>query len=84
MATIYLIIVGAMAFVAILYLIDRRNKNQPFVWEDLVKYVIGTGGLVGGVAYSMDDEKTETEPEVTVPTIEKDVAQDMFVGKPTF
>jgi hypothetical protein len=82
METIYLIIMGAMAFVAVLYLIDRRNKNQPFVWEDMAKFVVGAGSLVGGVAYSIDTEKPESE--VVLPTIEKDVAQDMFVGKPTF
>lgn len=66
----------------ILYTLDRRSKGEPIAWDTAGKLSLFGGLLTSGVVFATTAELpavTETVKEL-VP----DVAQDMFVGKPTF
>jgi hypothetical protein len=73
-------IAGVVAVVAIvLYVWDRRTKEQPVDVLDAAKLAIGAGGVAGGVAYAVGAE--EVTEAVTSAAAS---AQEMFVGKPEF
>jgi hypothetical protein len=77
----YAMIVGVVVVVAgILYVMDRRSKDEPPVFLDGAKIAAGAGTLAGGVVFALggsDGVATVTEPVVSA-------VQDMFVGKPGF
>jgi len=77
----YAMIVGVVvAVAAVLYVMDRRSKEEPMVFLDGAKIAAGAGTLAGGVVFAMggsDGVSAATEPMVTA-------VQDMFVGKPEF
>ena len=73
----YGIIVGAVVAVAIvLYVIDRRSKEEPIDVMDAAKVGGGAGILAGGVVYALGGAEA-AEPVMTA-------VQDMFTGKPSF
>lgn len=77
------IIVGIVVAVTIvLYIYDRRTKQQPVDLVDAAKLAVGAGSIAGGVTYAVSGEGISN----AVDTISKaaDVTQEMFVGKPEF
>ena len=73
----YGMIVGAVVMVAIvLYVMDRRGKEQPIDVTDAAKVGGGAGVLTAGVVYALGGADA-AEPMVTA-------VQDMFTGKPSF
>jgi hypothetical protein len=73
----YGLIVGAVvAIVLILYVMDRRGKNEPIDVADGAKIVGGAGALTAGVVYALGGADA-AEPMVAA-------VQDMFTGKPSF
>jgi hypothetical protein len=73
----YGLIVGAVvAIVLILYVMDRRGKNEPVDVMDGAKVVGGAGALTAGVVYALGGADA-AEPMVAA-------VQDMFTGKPSF
>lgn len=73
----YGMIVGAVALVAVvLYVMDRRGKEQPIDVADAVKVGGGASVLTAGVVYALGGADA-AEPMVTA-------VQDMFTGKASF
>lgn len=73
----YGMIVGAVAIVVlVLYVMDRRGKEQPIDVMDTAKVVGGAGALTAGVVYALGGADA-AEPVMTA-------VQDMFTGKPSF
>ncbi len=72
----------AVALVAfIIYALDRRSKEQPIDWSQAAKVSLMSGIVTSGVVFTTTaDIPTVTE---TVKTT-TEVAQDMFVGTPSF
>lgn len=74
------ILAGVVALVAIvLYIWDRRSKQQAVDYADATKIAVGAGTLAGGVAYAVGGENLAEAIETVTET-----AQEMFVGKPDF
>jgi hypothetical protein len=77
------IIVSLLCFV--LYVLDRRMKEEPIDWVTAAKVSVLGALLSGGTGYAMGS----SDPEV-VQVVEKVVeaskseVQEMFVGIPTF
>jgi hypothetical protein len=70
-------VAGVVAVIAIvLYVWDRRSKEQPIDVMDATKLAVGVSTVAGGVAYAVAG--TEDVAAVT------DAVQEMFVGKPEF
>ncbi len=75
--------IGVAITCFILYTLDRKSKDQPIEWDVGLKLSSLGAMLSSGVAYaasaqtSILDIAKEVAPEVAV-------AQDMFVGNPTF
>lgn len=73
----YGMIVSAVVVVAlVLYVLDRRGKEQPIDVMDATKLGGGAAVLTGGVLYALGGAEV-AEPMVTA-------VQDMFTGKPSF
>jgi hypothetical protein len=71
-------VAGVVAIVIlVIYVWDRKTKQQPIDIMDAVKFMFGASGIAGGVAYAVSG--TEEAIETTT-----EVVQDMFVGKPEF
>ena len=71
----------AVALVAfILYVLERRTKQEPIVWEDAFKLSLFGGLLSAGVVFA---STAEVAKEIVGAG---DVAslQEMFVGTPAF
>jgi hypothetical protein len=72
------IVAGVVALLAIvLYVWDRRSKQQPVDVIDAAKLAVGVSTVAGGVAYAVTGVDDVVEQVV-------DTAQEMFVGKPEF
>ena len=70
-------VAGIVAVISIiLYVWDRRSKQQPIDVMDATKLAVGVSTVAGGVAYAVAG--TEDVSAVT------DAVQEMFVGKPEF
>lgn len=67
------------AVIVILYVWDRRTKQQPVDMSDAVKLALGAGTVAGGVAMAVTGDSP-------VDVVEKaaEVTQEMFVGKAEF
>jgi hypothetical protein len=80
--TIGIIVAVVVAVTVVLYVYDRRTKQQPVDLVDAAKLAVGAGSIAGGVTYAVGGDSL---PDV-VETISKaaDVTQEMFVGKPEF
>jgi hypothetical protein len=73
----YGLIIGAVVVVVlVMYVMDRRGKEQPIDPIDAAKVVGGAGALTAGVVYALGGADA-AEPMVTA-------VQDMFTGKPSF
>ena len=79
-----LVITGvAVALVCfILYALDRKSKGGPISWESAGKLSLFGGLLSSGVVFASTTELPAVVE--TVKDVVPEVAQDMFVGKPTF
>ena len=74
------ILAGVVAVVAIvLYIWDRRSKQQSVDYADATKIALGAGTLAGGVAYAVGGDGIADAIETVTET-----AQEMFTGKPDF
>lgn len=72
----YGMIVSAVMVVAlVLYVMDRRGKDQPIDTMDAVKVSGGAGILSAGIVYALGPDAAE--PVVSA-------VQEMFTGKPSF
>ena len=73
----YGMIVSAVVVVAlVLYVMDRRGKDQPIDSMDAVKVGGGAGILSAGIVYALGGADA-AEPVVSA-------VQEMFTGKPSF
>jgi hypothetical protein len=73
----YGMIVSAVVVVAlVLYVMDRRGKDQPIDTMDAVKVGGGAGILSAGIVYALGGSDA-AEPVVSA-------VQEMFTGKPSF
>ena len=73
-------IAGVFAVVAIiLYVWDRRSKQEPVDVMDAAKFAVGAGGVAGGVAYAVGTDVIESAVSASA-----GLAQEMFIGKPDF
>jgi hypothetical protein len=72
----YGMIVSAVMVVAlVLYVMDRRGKDQPIDVMDAAKVGGGAGILSAGIVYALGADAAE--PVVNA-------VQEMFTGKPSF
>lgn len=80
--TIGIIVAVVVVSVVVLYIYDRRSKQQSVDILDAAKLALGAGSIAGGVTYAVTGEGVVD----VVETISKaaEVTQDMFVGKPEF
>ena len=80
--TIGIIVAVVVAVTVVLYVYNKRTKQQPVDLVDAAKLAVGAGSIAGGVTYAVGGDSL---PDV-VETISKaaDVTQEMFVGKPEF
>jgi hypothetical protein len=70
-------IAGVVAVVAVvLYVWERRLKQEEISPIDAIKLALGAGGVAGGVAYAVTGD--------VLPEQVAEVAQEMFLGKPEF
>lgn len=70
-------IAGVVAVVAIvLYVWERKLKQEEISPVDAIKLALGAGGVAGGVAYAVTGD--------VLPEQVTEVAQEMFLGKPEF
>lgn len=68
--------------VAVLYIWDRRTKQETIDWFNAVKLALGAGSIAGGVAYAVDGDAIESVIDAGQTAVAH--AQDMFVGRPAF
>lgn len=71
------IVAGVVAVVAVvLYVWERKMKQEEINPVDAIKLALGAGGVAGGVAYAVTGD--------VIPEQVSEVAQEMFLGKPEF
>jgi ethanolamine utilization microcompartment shell protein EutL len=80
--TIGIIVAIVVVVTIVLYVYDRRTKQQPVDLVDVTKLAVGAGSIAGGVTYAVGGESVSE----VVDTLSKaaEVTQEMFVGKPEF
>jgi uncharacterized membrane protein YeiH len=77
--------VGVALVVFIVYALERRSKDESIVWPDAVKLSLFGGLLTSGILFaSTADISAISETAAAVVTETQAVAQDMFVGTPSF
>jgi hypothetical protein len=76
------IIVSLLCFV--LYVIDRRMRDEPIDWMTALKVSVVGGLLSGGTGYAMGDPEVAEVVEKVAEVASKPETQEMFVGVPTF
>jgi uncharacterized membrane protein YeiH len=77
-----IVIAAAVAIVAfIVYALERKSRNQPIVWLDALKLALFGGVVGGGVSFATTAGDGAVE---VVKAAVATVAEDMFVGTPTF
>lgn len=77
------LIAGAVLVVAILlYVYDRRSKQQLVDVFDAAKLGVGAAAIAGGVSYAVGGEAITDAIQTVSATTE--LAQEMFTGKPEF
>lgn len=66
----------------ILYALDRKSKDEPIAFDTAGKLSLFGGLLTSGIVFATSSDISNTMNVIknAVP----DVAQEMFVGKPTF
>jgi len=71
------IVAGVVAVVAVvLYVWERKMKQEEINPVDAIKLALGAGGVAGGVAFAVTGD--------VIPEQVSEVAQEMFLGKPEF
>lgn len=80
---VYIIIVVSLVCF-ILYVGDRRMREESIDWMTALKLTLIGGLLSGGTGYALGYDFFESVPITEVVEVAKDVAQEMFVGIPTF
>jgi uncharacterized membrane protein YsdA (DUF1294 family) len=78
--TIGIVVAVVAVVVFVLYIWDRRTKQQEIDVGDATKLSIGASALAGGVAYAMGGSEDVMESV----KIAQEAVQDMFLGKPDF
>jgi hypothetical protein len=77
------LVVGAVIVVTVLlYVYDRRSKQQAIDVFDATKLAMGAGAIAGGVTYAVGGDAITDAVESVASAIPD--AQEMFVGKPEF
>lgn len=79
----YTLIISSLAVALvsfILYVLERKSKSEPIVWENALKLSIFGGLVTSGVVFAT----TADIPEVAVVTESIPAVQEMFVGTPSF
>lgn len=78
----------AVALVAfILYALERKSKDEPIVWVDALKLSLFGGLVSAGIVFTTTAEPVATavvQAVTETPTVVAAVAQEMFVGTPSF
>lgn len=75
----------AVALVSfIVYALERRSKKEPIVWEDAAKLSLFSGLVTSGVVFATTADVNTVVESAKAVTETAAVAQDMFVGTPTF
>lgn len=77
--TLGIIAVIVAAVVVVLYVWDRRTKQQTFDLLDAAKLAVGAGSIASGVAYAVGTDSISEVVETATSSV-----QEMFVGKPEF
>lgn len=77
LAIILFIAVGSV----IVYAVERVTRKQDFSWSDAGKICLLSGAGAGGIVYALGGDMQSVTTAVASAT---DMAQDMFVGKPSF
>jgi hypothetical protein len=67
-----------------LYALDRRFKGESIDWFTASKLTVLGGLLSGGIAYTVSSPEAVVEVAKAVLPETPAVAQEMFVGVPTF
>ena len=80
--TIGIIIAAVVVAVVVLYIYDRRTKQQAIDVFDATKLAVGAGAIAGGVTYAVGGDGL---PDV-VESVSRgtELVQEMFTGKPEF
>lgn len=80
--TLGIIVAAVVVAVVVLYIYDRRTKQQTVDYVDAAKLAVGAGAIAGGVTYAVGGEAL---PDV-MESVSKgtELVQEMFTGKPEF
>jgi len=80
--TLGIIVATVVVVTLLLYVYDRRSKQQAVEVMDAAKLAIGAGAIAGGVTYAVGgDSLPDVVEKISAVT---ETAQEMFVGKPEF
>jgi len=77
--TLSIIAVVVAVVAVVVYVWDRRTKQEQIDWNDATKLALGAGSVAGGVAYAVGTENVSEVVETVTAA-----AQEMFVGNPAF
>jgi hypothetical protein len=77
------LVVGAVIVVTVLlYVYDRRSKQQAIDVFDATKLAMGAGAIAGGVTYAVGGDAVTDAVEAVASALPD--SQEMFVGKPNW
>ena len=79
--TLGLIAGVVLVVVILLYVYDRRSKQQPVDVMDAAKLGVGAAAIAGGVTYAVGGEAVADAVEKMSSVLPD---QEMFTGKPEF
>ena len=80
--TLGIIVAAVVVVTVLLYVYDRRSKQQAVEVMDAAKLAIGAGAIAGGVTYAVGGDSLPDVVETVTKSAE--TAQEMFIGKPEF
>jgi hypothetical protein len=80
--TLGIIVATVVVVTLLLYVYDRRSKQQAVEVLDAAKLAVGAGAIAGGVTYAVGGDALPDVVEAVSAVSE--TAQEMFVGKPEF
>jgi len=83
MMLVYILVISALVCF-ILYVLDRRMREESIDWFTALKLSLIGSLLSGGVYYTMGSEEVSEIVEKVAEVASPDLAQEMFVGVPTF
>lgn len=76
-----LYVAGGVALTCfILYVLDRKARDEPIEWSTAIRFLVLGGMLGGGITFAVSS--SDLPISTTLPEIPP--VQDMFVGTPTF